>query len=225
MSGAQQPVSHVDAVRLQNISSAYGDGTIPKGSLAARTISAADYNMNIGEDQKPIVIGELKEVDKLTSRYSSDATSSPRSQHQNEGKFPHSSQEQSLQNLSQSGHESRLPSQNFAIAQSGIQPIKNDKSEDPLSQYDLHKERQNQFSEKIDHLKQAHSLPEGMQSITKEDARSFVLNQSPVHANEDVERSLNAKAVMSATINEVQQDKEHRDSNINNQHGGGKEEA
>ncbi len=64
-------------MRLQNISSAYGDGTIPKGSLAARTISAADYNMNIGEDQKPIVTGELKEVDKLKSRYSSDATSSP----------------------------------------------------------------------------------------------------------------------------------------------------
>ncbi len=64
-----------------------------------------------------------------------------------------------------------------------------------------------------------------MQSITKEDARNFVQNQSHVLANEDAERSLNAKAVMSAIINEIKQDQEHRDTNINNQHGEWKEET
>lgn len=61
MSSAQQPVTHVDAIRLQNIAAEYNQGKIPKGSLAAKANAAADYNMNLGEGDQPILTGDLKQ--------------------------------------------------------------------------------------------------------------------------------------------------------------------
>ncbi len=74
---------------------------------------------------------------------------------------------------------------------------------------DLHKERQQQLSQRIEHLKETHQLPEGMKPITKEDMKNFIAHQNPIHANEDVERSLTAKVVMSAMINEIKQGELH----------------
>lgn len=73
----------------------------------------------------------------------------------------------------------------------------------PFHPRDIHKERQDAVSHKIEHMKEFHSLPEGMKSITKEDAKQFIAHQDPIYANEDDERALSAKVVMSAMINEV----------------------
>jgi hypothetical protein len=228
MSGAQQPVSHVDAVRLQNITSAYSQGEIPKGSLAAKASAAADFNMNLPEGEKPIMTGELKESGvpmlQREGRQSQEQVLSQRSQHSNRGdnvgvsSQSFSQQQQTMPSvISQSGQQSsqgqfQTESQ---VGQTFSQGNQTNQERFPLSQPgqqssqsqqpNIHKMRQERFSHKIDHLKEAHQLPEGMQPITKEDARSFVENQSPVHANEEPERSINAKVVMTAMINEVKQ--------------------
>lgn len=102
---------------------------------------------------------------------------------------------------------------NFTSHESGSQrnemilqksPFRDSESIHKPMQKDFHKERQEIFSQQIEQRKHLHSLPEGMQSITLEDANSFLQNNPhKLYAKEDPNRSINAKIVMSAMVNDM----------------------
>lgn len=69
---------------------------------------------------------------------------------------------------------------------------------------------QEKTQKKIQHSKEIHQLPEGMQPITKEDAKAFREHVGDLYANEHAETVLDAKIVMTGILNEKSQQQQQR---------------